>query len=136
MAKFLTRDVILAAQGFKTEEIEVPEWGGSVLVRALSAVEVSSVGLGIIATDESSDRLTITSKEGNTIDIAKAIDLYPKIVAYALVDGEGNQLLSEKDARSLSMASQDAMQRIVNVALRLSGLTADDEDEEDSAKNA
>ena len=116
MTKFLTREQILAAQGFKTEEVEA--WGGSVLVRGLSAVEVTDLGVGMMGEDG--------------MDTAKAITLFPKIVAYALVDEGGNQLLSENDVRQLSGESVGVMQNIVNVAFRLSGLTAP---KEDDAKN-
>ena len=35
----LTRDLILKADDIQTREVEVPEWGGTVLIRALTGTE-------------------------------------------------------------------------------------------------
>ena len=36
---YLSRDAILQREDIKTEDVEVPEWGGTVRVRGMSGVE-------------------------------------------------------------------------------------------------
>ena len=44
MAEYLSREVVLAAQDLKTEDVEVPEWGGTLLVRELTVSEFEHLG--------------------------------------------------------------------------------------------
>jgi len=130
--KFLTREQILAAQaGVKTQEVEVSEWGGSVLVRELYAHEITELGLQAVAA--AGGRVDNASLEN--LDIAQLAPVFPMIAAYAIVDEELNPVLSEKDVRQLRARSSEALQRVVNTALGLTDLTAP-EGQEEAAKNA
>ena len=76
MTTYLSRDDILAVQDCKSAEVEVPEWGGTVRIRELSASEVESIGLGIA-----------TSEGG--MDIRRAEGMMAKVVAWAVIDENG-----------------------------------------------
>ena len=45
---YLSRDTILQREDIKTEDVEVPEWGGTVRVRGMSGVERDAFEAGLI----------------------------------------------------------------------------------------
>lgn len=123
MSKYLSRDVILAAQDFKTEEVEVSEWGGVVLVRELSAADFDAVGFPMV-------------KEDGTIDAKGARGMGVKIVALSVIDEEGSRLFTLKDVRVLGRRAIAPIRRITAKVMELSGMVAEEEqDESDAAKN-
>ncbi len=44
----LTREQVLAAEDLKSEEVDVAEWGGSVLVRMMTGAERDAFGKGLM----------------------------------------------------------------------------------------
>jgi len=120
MSKYLSRDAILAARDFKTEEVEVPEWGGTVLVRELSAADFDSVGFPMV-------------KEDGKIDARGARGMNVKIVSLSVIDAEGNQLFTPKDVRALGERAIAPIRRITAKVMELSGMVAAEELEENSA---
>lgn len=118
---FLTKAQILAAQDIKTEPVEVPEWGGEVLVRGLSGAE----------RDGFEDR--IIKREGKQSRVVLK-DVRAKLVAICMVDGQGERMFSDAEVADLTKKSAAALQRVFEVAQRLSGLT--DADAEELEKNS
>lgn len=121
---FLTKGDILEAQDIEQEVVAVPEWGGDVLVRGLSGAARDKYESGILTKD----------KKGRVkgTDLA---DMRAKMVALSVVDEKSGQLLfSARDVQALSGKSASALNRVFEVAQRLSGLTDDDMDE--LAKNS
>ena len=80
----LTRDEILRIQGMRTEEVDVPEWGGQVLVRELPAAVVSRIGMGLAARGIGSDEDT-ESGYGRTVVLEEISDQFPTIVAASVI---------------------------------------------------
>jgi hypothetical protein len=116
MSKYLTRDRILAVQDFATEVVDVPEWGGQVLVRELSASEVEKIGFDMATPD-------------GGIDARKARGIMAQVVAWATID-EGNEpIFTKNDLRELGKKSYPAIQRIASTIMRLSGLSAEEKEE-------
>ena len=102
----LTRDQILKAKDREREEVEVPEWGGTVYVsvmsgRARDAWESSLVG-----------------------DNGKPVldDISAKLAAACMTDDKGQPLFTPADVRALSEKSAAALQRVVAAARRLNRL--------------
>lgn len=116
----LTRDEILSADDRKTEEVEVPEWGGSVLVRTLSGKERDAYESG-----------TITVKSGKQVENFE--NLRARLVALCLVDEKGVRLFSAKDVTSLGNKSAAALQRVYNKCQELNAVT--DKDVEELTEN-
>lgn len=112
----LTRDSILQAQDIQTEDVEVPEWGGTVRVRGLTGAQRDQF--------ESS----IVSLKGKRQDINMQ-NVRAKLVALSVVDEEGQRIFQDDDIRALGMKSAVALQRVFDVAQRLSGITEDDVEE-------
>lgn len=112
----LTKEEILQAEDLPTEDVEVPEWGGTVRVRTLKGFE--------------RDRFeeSITEQQGKTTRVI-AEHLRAKLVALSVVDQDGERLFDEQDVRRLSGKSARALDRVFAVAQRLSGISNDDVEE-------
>ena len=118
--KMLGKDDILGKVNLKTEDVDVPEWGGSVRVRELSAEERDSYENELLVVRQEGRKTTVTPNLRN----AKA-----KIVVRAVIDEEGNRLFEDKDVDRLGKLSAQAIDRVAEVVSRLSGLTPKDVEE-------
>jgi hypothetical protein len=116
MMSLLTKEEILQAEDLPTEDVEVPEWGGTVRVRTLKGYERDKF-------EES-----ITDQQGKTTRVI-AEHLRAKLVALSVVDEDGTRLFDEQDVRRLSGKSAKALDRVFAVAQRLSGISNDDVEE-------
>lgn len=109
----LTRDMILEADDLKTETVKVPEWGGEVRVRMMTAAD----------RDVYEQRL-FQSREGGTIKNIRAT-----LAAMCLVDDEGGRMFNEDDIEILGRKSASALNRVFEAAQRLNRITDDDLEE-------
>ena len=103
----LSKADILKVEDLPREKMSVPEWGGHVWIRVLTGAEADSLG----ATAPSPARIAMLS----------------------LCDKDGVRLFGEKDMPTLQGKSSVVLRRIVEVALKLSGLSGGAE--ETSRKN-
>lgn len=117
----LSREDILAADDLTTEEVDVPEWGGSVLVKSLSGVERDAY--------EDSLRYFVDGKVIPNSENARA-----KLVARTVVDEAGNRIFGDEDVNALGLHSALVLNRVWEKAAQMSGLT--DEDVEDAKGNS
>lgn len=117
----LTRDQILAADDLKRETLEVPEWGGEVIVRSLTGTERDAFEDSVVKQRGNSRELNLRN--------ARA-----RLVSLSLIDEAGNKLFTDKDVDLLGRKSAAALDRVFAAAQRLSGLTEQDIDE--LAKNS
>jgi hypothetical protein len=116
MSKILTRDAILQAQDLPRELVEVPPWGGSVYVRALTGAERDAFETSIVEQRGKSTKMNLKN-------------IRAKLVALTVVDEEGNRIFSDSDASALGKKSAAALDRVFEVAQRLSGLRPEDVEE-------
>ena len=117
MSQYLTREQILQADDLKTESVEVVEWGGMVLMRGLTGTERDALEGSMIEIRGKSRQL-------------KLENIRAKLVAMTIVDENGKRLFSDDDdVRELGRKSAAALQRVFEVAQRLSGLRAEDVEE-------
>lgn len=112
----LTKDQILAAQDLETETVEVPQWGGSVMVRSLTARERGQLISSIV--DQRAGGRTL-----------KLTEIQVRTCAMAIVDAQGSRMFEEADIAKLSRKSASALQVVFEVAQRLSGLSDDQVEE-------
>jgi hypothetical protein len=112
----LTREQILAADDLKSEEVDVPEWGGSVKVIVMTGVARDSFQEQMAAGD-------------------KSISYFQNCLLVAtLVDGDDAPLFAAADMDALRLKSAAVVTRVANVAERLNGFGA--KVVEDAEKNS
>lgn len=112
----LTKEAILTANDVAVEDVEVPEWGGVVRVRALSAAERDRFEEGLMTGRGRKRQFSMMN--------ARA-----KLVALTVVDEQGQRLFGEQDVAALGAKSAAALSRVFDAAMRLAGLTEDDVEE-------
>lgn len=112
----LTKEQILAANDSVVEEVEIPEWSGSVKVR------------GMTGKDRDAFEASLMEKKGKSTEQNFA-NLRAKLVSRTVVDDEGNLIFSEADIPAIGEKSAKAIDRIFKVAQRLSGIGQDAVDE-------
>ncbi len=113
----LTAEQILAASDIETEAVDVPEWGGKVFVRGLSSVEVDNYNRSLVVMD----------KRGNTT-VGRLDNVRASLVVRCLVDEDGERLFQDHQAKELGKKASAVIQRLWEVARRLSRM--DDAQEE------
>lgn len=121
MTRLLTRDQIMQAPDRCTEVVAVPEWGGDVRVRNLTARERDELEASVYQGEGRERR-------------ANMRNLRARLVALACVDEQGARLFSDDDVALLGEKSAAAVDRIFGVAQRLAGLST--KDVEDLAGNS
>jgi hypothetical protein len=111
----LNRDAILAAEDKKYEDVPVPEWGGTVRVAGMTggdrnAYQASMVVLG----------------PNGSVQRLNMADQLAKLLSRSIVDESGERLFSDKDLKALSAKNGAVLDRLGDVAMRLSGLRKED----------
>lgn len=110
----LTRDLILAAMNLPTKDVSVPEWGGTVRIRAMTGEERDSFEASMV-TEEGEDRK------------AKFTNLRARFCAKIIVGENGRTpLFTEKDVEALGKLSAAALNRVFEAGRKLSGFTDKD----------
>lgn len=109
----LTKEQILEANDLPTEEVSVPEWGGDVLVRGLNATARLKYERAMIKMDG------FDAQGVPVITQVADFDNRTSLCALCIVDDNGDAVFTEEE---LSKKSGAALQRIFEVAQRLSGM--------------
>lgn len=104
----LTRDQILARRAeLPREEVEVPELGGSVLVRVLTLKEVGEINKAQkVSTDP--------------------INMYPKMLALGCVNEDGSPMFAGEDIRLIDDLPWAAVNDIATAVLRINKMLPED----------
>src|SRR5215472_16588203 len=105
----LSKDAILAKDDLPVEELFVPEWNDTVRVRALSGRDRDELEMSMLV-----------ERDGEMV--RDAANGRAKIAVRALVDESGNRIFANGDANELGKKSGAALDRIMDVAARLSKL--------------
>jgi len=113
MKKLLNRNDILNIRDLTPVEVEVPEWGGSVMVRGLTGSERDKF------------ELSITEQKGKNT-VVNLENVRVKLVALTVVDEDGNRIFTDSDITELSKKSATAIVKVFEVAQKLSGLAPED----------
>ena len=116
----LSRDQILAAQDLSRELVEVPEWGGSIWVRALTGGERDDFEASCLSAKGKGAELNYRNMRA-------------KLVVRTAVTEAGERVFADADVEALTQKSASALDRLFAVASRLSALSRTDV--EDLTKN-
>ena len=109
----LTKDEILGADDLKRETVDIPEWGGEVLLRELRGRERDAFEEGSL------------DKQRNV----SMVNMRARLVALSAIDEEGERLFTAKEALELGGKSATALNKLFEVCCKLSGITETDVDE-------
>jgi hypothetical protein len=112
----LTREAFLAATALPTETVTIPELGGVIEMRGLSA-----------ATRDEFEK-TMWEKKGKTRQLNMQ-NIRARLVAMCAVDEAGQRLFTEEDVAAIGEIRADVIDRLFSVAQRLSGLGDNDVEE-------
>lgn len=116
MSKYLTKGQIQQVDDTQFEDVEVPEWGGTVRVKGLTGTERDAMEASMV------------EGKGKKRDV-NLTNMRSKLCARCIVDEDGKQLFNEMEVPELGQKSAAALDRVFTVARRLSGLSDDDVEE-------
>ena len=122
--KILTAAEVFAVNDITTREVAVPEWGGTVLVRALSGKEG----------DEYQESVMVLKRTGRKGRGPKQMEPRLKgakvrLVRLSCVNDDGTPMFTKEQEPQLLDKSQVALNRVFDVAAELSGLDEEAMDE-------
>lgn len=112
----LNKQQILEASDIQMVPVDVPEWGGVVMVKGLTGKERDQFESSIVSFKGRNQTLNLSN-------------IRAKLACLAICDEDGNRLFSEKELEELANKSAQALQRIFLVAQQLSGITGEDVDD-------
>lgn len=118
MSGFLSKDALITAakQPLPLERVELPELNGHVFVRAMSGVQ-----------RDAWEKSLITGRgKRRAVDTA---NVRARLAVQCLCDDQGVRLFGDDDADVLGHLRVDSLNRIFEVAQRLSGVSDEDVDE-------
>jgi hypothetical protein len=121
-AKTFSRDqiraAVLGAQDRAFELVEVPEWGVSLRVMALSGIQRDRY--------QNSTLVYGTNDQGMpAVTGYNPVNSTARLVSMSVVDDDGKPIFSEADVLDLGDRNATVLERVAAVARQLSGLTAD-----------
>lgn len=108
----LTRDAILRAIDLKHTTLDVPEWGGSVRVRGMTAAERDAMLAAVAPGGE----------PGKPADKFADSQIKAYLCAHCIVDAHGASLFGDDDIALLQQKNPQVLDRIAQQVLRLSGI--------------
>jgi ABC-type cobalamin transport system ATPase subunit len=128
----LSKDAILKVDDRQIEEVEVSEWGGSVLV-----VGLDGAGRDAYFASMATMRQTRGGRTQMGVDAENAT---AKLVARCILDPDDEQrqrlMFTQQEVHALGEKSGAALNRVYDVAMRLSGLSDEDMEELGKASEA
>lgn len=111
----LSRDEILAAEDLPTATVAVPEWGGEVRIRTMTAT----------ARDEWEKRF-IGKDDNPAARHAAWTNIRASLAARCIVDDEGKRVFADEDVAALGRKSSIALERVFTACRTLNALTEAD----------
>ena len=112
----LSKTAILAANDLKSEDVEVPEWGGAVRVRSFTGRERDAFESSMVRGDGRDRKVDLTNMRA-------------RLVGLTVIDESGQRLFTDEEADLLGAKSGAALDRVFAVAQKLNGLSGADVDE-------
>jgi len=103
--KFLAAQDVLTVEDIETVVVDVPEWGGSIRLRALNGEEAI----------EFAESIKGDSKSASA-----------RIVVRCAVDENGLRIFKDADVDTLKKKSMKSLMRLQKVAMQINGLTEEE----------
>lgn len=112
---FLTRDTILTADDRTYDEVEIPEWGGSVRISSITAGQRDSYEQSMIEERGKDRKMNLRN--------ARA-----KLIVLCAVDEKGQSLFAADDVNRLSRKNAKPVDRLFDACKTIAGLSDEDVD--------
>ena len=112
----LSKTAILTANDLKSEDIEVPEWGGAVRVRSFTGRERDAFEASMVRGDGKDRKVDLTNMRA-------------RLVGLTVIDETGQRLFTDEEVDLLGAKSGAALDRVFAVAQKLNGLSGADVEE-------
>ena len=112
----LTKDQILNASDIGHEDIDVPEWGGTIRIAAMCAAERDAFEAGMLDNKGKSDK-------------NRLLNFRARFIASCIVDEDGKRLFSAGDVVQLGKKSAAPISRVFDRCRVLNGMTEKDVEE-------
>lgn len=122
MSKILSAAEILGVADLETVTVEVPEWGGSIIVRAMSG------------TQRDQYETSLMEKQDDGSYKVNTENMRAKLVCFTAVDEAGNPLFTADQLTALAGKSAAVLERVFDAAQKINGLNKNAVD--DAAKNS
>jgi hypothetical protein len=117
----LSRDDILGAADILFETVKVPEWGGDVILRGLTGEERDAW--------EASRRQIRNPGTKHQEIVPNSDNARASLLVKCIVDESGDRRFTDRDAPALGTKSGRVLDKLWDVAARLSGITEEEEEE-------
>jgi len=105
----LSKNDILSAPDIQKCEVAVPEWGGTVFVKGMTGAERDKFESSLIEQRGKAQALNMANVRA-------------KLCSLTICDETGKRLFGEADVQALSGKSAVALQRVFEIAQKLSGI--------------
>ena len=112
----LSKTAILCANDLQTEDVEVPEWFGSVRVRSLNGRERDAFEASMVRGEGKDRKVDLTNMRA-------------RLVGLTVIDEGGQRLFTDDEVDLLGSKSGAALDRVFAVAQKLNGLCGADVEE-------
>ncbi|MFR9807063.1 hypothetical protein ACL02T_32920 [Pseudonocardia sp. RS010] len=109
----LTRQQIESADDLQTQDVDVPEWGGTVRIRPLTGRERDRLESSLMGTN-------------GKVSTSKLALFRARVAAMCMIDEDGERLFGDADVEVLGAKSAAALHRVAEAAQKLSGLSKED----------
>ena len=107
MSQILSKDQILGVEDLPSEDVHIPEWGGSVRIR------------GMTASERDSFEADIAGEKANWQNFRA------RWIVYCCIDEKGNKIFDKRDAKQLGQKSGKAVSKLFSRLQHLSGMTSE-----------
>lgn len=118
----LSRDGILGAVDVQIEKVPVPEWGDEVIIRGLTGDELDAFQGSV-----RQFRPTFDGKGMEAVLVQEG--MRAKLLVKCLIDEAGERLFTDQDAPALGAKNGAVIDKLYDVAARLSGLSEEEKQE-------
>jgi len=112
----LSKIDILCARDLQTQDVDVPEWGGSVRVRSLTGRERDAFEASMVRGEGKDRKVDLTNMRA-------------RLVGLTVIDEVGLRLFKDEEVDLLGAKSGAALDRVFAVAQHLNGLSGADGEE-------
>jgi hypothetical protein len=118
---FLNKDQILAAKDGKYEDIDVPEWGGTVRIKCMTGSERDSY------------EASLYDLKGTEVKLNRE-DMRAKLLARVIVNEHGKRLFADGEIKILGEKSAPVLEKLHQIAQRINAIS--NESVEAAVKNS